>query len=63
MKKQPTKEQLKATDKVYKLRENPNINDIKLAEACGVSKVTFYTRLKASNWKRAELALIKTLKL
>ena len=60
MKKQATNEQLKATDEVYKLREDRNDNE--LAELLGISKVTLYTRLKRSNWKKAELALVNSLK-
>ena len=58
--KQPSNIQLKATDAVYKLREEAQ-NDNDLAESLGISKVTLYTRLKKSNWKKPELALIKTL--
>lgn len=60
MKGQATNEQLKATDEVYKLRENRNDNE--LAELLGISKVTLYTRLRRSNWKKSELALISSLK-
>lgn len=58
--KQPSIIQLKATDLVYKLREASS-NDNDLAEELGLSKVTLYTRLKKSNWKKPELALIKNL--
>lgn len=61
MKKQASIEQLEATDKVYALREDKSRNDNDLAELLGISKVTLYTRLKQSNWKKAELALIKNL--
>jgi hypothetical protein len=61
MKKQATLEQLKSTDKVYKLREDPKTNDNDLSELLGISKVTLYTRLKVSNWKKSEIALIKNL--
>lgn len=61
MKKQATEQQLNATDKVYKIRES-TINDNELANLLGLSKVTMYTRLKKSNWKKTELALIKTLR-
>ena len=60
-KKQPSTIQLKATDKIYKVRE-ATINDNELASLLGLSKVTLYTRLKLSNWKKTELALINTLK-
>jgi transcriptional regulator of acetoin/glycerol metabolism len=60
--KQATTIQLKATDAVYKLREDKTRNDNELAEMLGISKVTLYTRLKVSNWKKSELALINTLK-
>lgn len=62
MKKTPSTIQLKATDKIYKIREDVTINDVELADLLGISKVTLYTRLKLSNWKKSELALIKTLK-
>lgn len=52
--------QLKATDKVYLLRESRN--DIQLSELLGISKVTLYTRLRRNNWKKSELALISSLK-
>lgn len=61
MKKQATLEQLKSTDKVYKLREDPKTNDNDLSELLGISKVTLYTRLKISNWKKSEIALINNL--
>lgn len=61
MKKQPTTEQLETTDKVYKLRSEESRNDNDLAEMLGISKVTLYTRLKVSNWKKAEIALVKNL--
>ena len=60
MAKQATIEQLKATNKAYTLRQNAK-NDNKLAEELGLSKVTLYTRLKKSNWKKPELALIEKL--
>ena len=59
--KQPSNLQLKATDAVYKLREDKTRNDNDLASLLGISKVTLYTRLEKSNWKKSELALIKTL--
>ena len=61
MKKQATLEQLKSTDKVYKLRKDPKANDNDLSELLGISKVTLYTRLKVSNWKKSEIALINNL--
>lgn len=59
--KQTTLKQLKATDKVYALRTDTTRNDNELAELLGMSKVTLYTRLKLSNWKKPELALIENL--
>lgn len=59
--KQPSTIQLKATDKVYILRQDKTRNDNELSELLGISKVTLYTRLKLSNWKLSELALIKNL--
>ena len=53
-------EQLEATNKVYTLRHSSQ-NDNELAEQLGMSKVTLYTRLKRSNWKKPELALIESL--
>ena len=61
MSKPATIEQLETTDKVYKLREDPSKNDNVLAEDLGISKVTLYTRLKTSNWKKSEIALVKNL--
>lgn len=61
MTKQPTLEQLETTDKVYKLRSEDSRNDNDLAEMLGISKVTLYTRLKKSNWKKAEIALVNNL--
>lgn len=61
MKKQPTLEQLETTDKVYKLRSEEGRNDNDLAEMLGISKVTLYTRLRLSNWKKAEIALVNSL--
>lgn len=58
--KQATIKQLEATNKAYELRSKAQ-NDNKLAEQLGMSKVTLYTRLKRSNWKKPELALIKAL--
>lgn len=60
MSKQATIEQLEATNKVYALRQAAD-NDNVLAEQLGMSKVTLYTRLKQSNWKKPELALIENL--
>lgn len=62
MKNKPaTIEQLKTTDKAYVLREDPSRNDNKLAELLGISKVTLYTRLNKSNWKKSEIALVNQL--
>jgi transcriptional regulator of acetoin/glycerol metabolism len=61
MKKQATIEQLETTDKVYQLRQDETRNDNDLSELLGISKVTLYTRLKKSNWKKAEIALVNNL--
>ena len=53
-------EQLETTDKVYKLREQDG-NDNDLCALIGISKVTLYTRLKKSNWKKSEIAHISNL--
>lgn len=58
--KQPTTEQLQATDKAYKLREQSK-NDNILAKQLSLSKVTLYTRLKRSNWKNTEILFIEYL--
>jgi len=58
--KQASIEQLEATNKAYILRQQAQ-NDNELAEQFGMSKVTLYTRLKKSNWKKPELALIEQL--
>lgn len=58
--KQPTIKQLEATNKAYLLRQKSK-NDNELAEQLGLAKVTLYTRLRKSNWKKPELALINLL--
>lgn len=50
-------EQLEATNKVYQLRQTTQ-NDDELAKLLDVSKVTLYTRLKKSNWKKPEMFYI-----
>lgn len=57
----PSNQQLEATNKAYELRQEAQ-NDNELAETLGLSKVTLYTRLQKSNWKKTELALINFLK-
>ena len=52
--------QLKATEAVIKLREKAT-NDQELMSELGISKGTFYTRLKESNWKKSEIVLINFL--
>lgn len=59
-KKQASIEQLEATNKAYELRQKSQ-NDNELAELLGMSKVTLYTRLRVSNWKKPEIALINHL--
>lgn len=59
-KKEPTVEQLETTNKAYELRRGAS-NDNDLAEMLGMSKVTLYTRLRVSNWKKPEIALINAL--
>ncbi|MGD2113407.1 MAG: hypothetical protein PVG07_00030 [Acidobacteriota bacterium] len=59
-KKQASIEQLEATNKAYDLRQKAQ-NDNELADLLGMSKVTLYTRLRVSNWKKPELALIEYL--
>lgn len=58
--KEPTIQQFEATNKAYELRSKSN-NDNELAELLGMSKVTLYTRLSKSNWKKPEIALINNL--
>jgi len=60
MKKEITKEQIDATKQANELRKLAK-NDNILAEDLGLSKVTLYTRLKNSNWKKSEIALIEIL--
>lgn len=60
--KTPTIQQLETTDSAYLLRAK-SPNDDLLCESFGISKVTLYTRLKTSNWKKSEIALIKSLSL
>lgn len=52
--------QLKATEAVIVLREKAT-NDQELMTDLGLSKGTFYTRLKESNWKKSEIVLINFL--
>lgn len=59
-KKQASIEQLEATNKAFHLRQKAT-NDNELADWLGMSKVTLYTRLRTSNWKKPELALIEHL--
>ena len=60
MSKTATVKQLETTNKAYDLRREAD-NDNKLCEEFGMSKVTLYTRLKKSNWKKPEMALINLL--
>lgn len=53
-------EQLEATNKVYQLRQTTQ-NDDELAKLLDLSKVTLYTRLKKSNWKKSEMFYINHL--
>ena len=58
---QSIKQRRKATtDIVLKLRETTKIDN--LAELVGVSKVTLYTRLRTSNWKKPEMTHVEGLK-
>ena len=60
--KQPSVQQLEATNKVYKLRQDPATgNDNKLSELLNISKVTMYTRLKRNNWTNPEILFIEYL--
>lgn len=61
-KKQPTIQQLEATNEVCKLRTAAKNDDV-LAEELGMSKATMYTRLKVSNWKKPEISHINSIKL
>lgn len=54
---QPTVKQIKATNKVYKLRET--MNDDLLSKLLKLSKVTLYTRLKKHNWTDAEILFVE----
>lgn len=60
MKKKITNEQIEATNKAYALRREA-ANDNVLSESIGIAKVTLYTRLRTSNWKKAEMLLIEKL--
>jgi len=50
---------LKMNEKIKQLLLKNSKED--LAKMIGISKVTLYTRLEKGNWKKGELALIKTL--
>jgi hypothetical protein len=54
---QPTIKQLETTNKVYKLRQESNDND--LASKLKLSKVTLYTRLSISNWTPQETLFVE----
>lgn len=56
---QATVKQIDATNKVYKLRQESNDND--LASKLNLSKVTMYTRLSRSNWTPQEILFIEYL--
>jgi len=49
----------KTTDKVNKLRQI--YTDVVLCEKIGITRPTFYNRLKLHNWKVSEVFLIKNL--
>ncbi len=51
-------ERLKATEKVYQLKES--MSDLKLANKIGITKKTLYTRLIKSNWTKGEVCLINS---
>jgi hypothetical protein len=52
----------KTTKKIMKYR-GKTYTDEELAEKIGISKPTFYTRLKFNNWKKSEVYLINKIKL
>lgn len=56
--KQPTNEQIQATNKAYELRKYLK-NDTELSKILKLSKVTLYTRLKESNWTNPEILWIE----
>lgn len=59
-KKQISNKQIKTTNIVYKLRKIAQ-NDCELIEWIGISKGTFYTRLRENNWKKPEMSIINNI--
>lgn len=53
-------ENQKATDKIKSLLCK-GITKVEIANKLGVTRVTLDVRLKLSNWKKGELAIIKSL--
>jgi len=53
--------QNKTTDKILKLRESMTIDEI--CSLIGITKPTYYSRLKRNNWKKSEKHLINNYKL
>ena len=48
-------------EKVIKLLASNLINKVELSDKLGITRVTLDKRLKYKNWKKGELAIIRTL--
>jgi hypothetical protein len=55
----PTQEQKQTTLKVKELAKNFG-NAFELSEALGISRATFFTRLKKDNWKAIEIKSVES---
>lgn len=56
-----TSDQYDTTQRVNKLLLNKTQEEV--AKLIGMTKVTFYTRMKLQNWKLTEISHIKNIKL
>jgi len=54
-----TKDQYDTTQRVQRMLLTKTKEEV--AKECGMTKVTFYTRLKMQNWKLTEISHIKNL--
>jgi transcriptional regulator of acetoin/glycerol metabolism len=50
-----------ATKKIHAMRQIKPVEEI--IKDLGISRPTFYTRLKKHNWKKSEVCLIENIKL
>lgn len=52
---------MEITEKIKSKLDTGYITKIELSESLGISRVTLDTRLEKSNWKKAELYLLKNI--